>query len=91
MAKELSPLRKKFNRVLKVTLLVMILWLFFPFVPFFSLPSFYDPAFEGDSEKLRHTQVVPVLNTQVEDHKNILWTTGLRASWKRLQKEINES
>jgi hypothetical protein len=45
-------------------------------------------SFNGNSDELRQTQIVPTLDTPIEKGKNAIWCTSFLSSWKVLQQDI---
>ncbi len=45
-------------------------------------------VFDGDSQKLTATVVVPTLDTPVPDGKNAIWCASFQMAWDRLKKEV---
>ena len=49
--------------------------------PYHPLP----PSFSGNTTELAHTQVVPTLDTPMEEGKNVIWCASFPIAWKKLQ------
>jgi hypothetical protein len=46
------------------------------------------PSFNGTSEKLRHTAVLPALDAALPDRKSAIWCATLPLAWQRLEKDV---
>lgn len=46
------------------------------------------PAFDGDSERLHDTLVVPALDTPMPKGTNVVWCGSLQLGWNHLQKDV---
>ncbi len=44
--------------------------------------------FNGQSQELKETQIVPTLHTPIEQGSNVVWCASFLCAWKILQKEI---
>jgi len=44
----------------------------------------------SDTDNLKKTVVVPVLNYPIPDNKNIIWCSDFQIAWNQLKNEINE-
>ncbi|MBN2308768.1 MAG: hypothetical protein JXR94_07350, partial [Candidatus Hydrogenedentes bacterium] len=53
--------------------------------PFASPQPAWGPTFAGDTAGLEHTQVVPTLDTPIEEGKNAVWCATFQMAWKQLQ------
>ncbi len=45
-------------------------------------------AFNGASDQLKSTQIVPTLDTPTEPGKNVVWCSSFALAWKQLQKNV---
>jgi hypothetical protein len=45
-------------------------------------------AFDGTSDQLKSTQIVPTLDTPTEPGKNVVWCSSFALAWKQLQKNV---
>jgi len=45
------------------------------------------PTFNGSSQKLKHTQVVPVMESAVQEGANIVWCASFLSAWKLLEQD----
>ncbi|MBI5092465.1 MAG: hypothetical protein HZB26_08475 [Candidatus Hydrogenedentes bacterium] len=45
-------------------------------------------SFDGDSQGLKATQIVPTLDTPIEKGKNVIWCATFAAGWKQLQQKV---
>ncbi len=45
-------------------------------------------SFDGDSRDLSRTQIVPTLDTPIEQGKNAIWSAAFTAAWKRIEEDI---
>jgi hypothetical protein len=45
-------------------------------------------VFQGDSEDLRQSVVVPTLDTPVPQHKNVIWCGSMQLAWNHLGKDV---
>ena len=45
-------------------------------------------TFNGQSQELSQTQIVPTLHTPVRQDSNVVWCASLLSAWKVLQKDI---
>ena len=52
--------------------------------------SYQPPAmvFEGDSENLRQSVIVPTLDTRMPKGKNVIWCGTIQLAWNRLEKDV---
>jgi len=51
----------------------------------------YSPAprtFEGASDKLQRTVIVPTLDTPIESGKNVIWCSSFQVAWNKLKNDI---
>ena len=48
----------------------------------------HETAFEGESTKLRQTQIVATLDTPMAPGKNVIWCAAFQCAWKALQKDV---
>ncbi|MBI9017568.1 MAG: hypothetical protein JEZ07_09950 [Phycisphaerae bacterium] len=45
-------------------------------------------VFDGNSDKLQQTMIVPTLDTPMEDGKNIIWCSSFQLAWNELKDDI---
>ncbi|MBI5092463.1 MAG: hypothetical protein HZB26_08465 [Candidatus Hydrogenedentes bacterium] len=45
-------------------------------------------SFDGDTQGLKATQIVPTLDTPIEKGKNVIWCATFAAGWKQLQQKV---
>jgi hypothetical protein len=48
------------------------------------------PAFDGDAEDLRATDMVPTLDTPLRPGRSAVWCAGVPAMWKALEREVTQ-
>jgi hypothetical protein len=73
-----------------VVLLVLVAvgvawWLLSPRRPAYTAPP---PAFDGTSDQLTQTVVVPTLDTPIPDGKSAVWCASFQLAWNRLKHDV---
>jgi hypothetical protein len=60
-------------------------WFFLQFGrPYTTLP----PAFDGSSDQLRHTAILPTLDTPIPDGKSAIWCASFQYAWNHLRDDV---
>jgi hypothetical protein len=62
-------------------------------VPVITFDLYREPkvAFKGDSSNLRATQIVPTLDTPIEEGKNAIWCASFQLAWNTMEEEVLNS
>ncbi len=47
-----------------------------------------DKTLDGNTSDLRQTQIVPTLDTPMEEGKNVVWCATFAAGWKKFQEDV---
>lgn len=89
----MSILTKKVNTRLGCLLIVLAVafYVLFPVRLRIGFYKNWDKTFEGDSNLLETTQVVPSLDTPIEDGKNVIWCASFIDAWKRIETDVLHS
>jgi hypothetical protein len=68
-----------------VAVALSLAWFFWPF------GEAYEPlkkSFDGDSQKLAHTVIVPTLETPIPEDKSAIWCSSFQIAWNRLKEDV---
>jgi hypothetical protein len=55
-------------------------------------PEYKEPplSFDGPSENLRHTVIVPTLDTPIPEGKNAIWCASFQLAWNKLKSDVTK-
>jgi hypothetical protein len=71
-----------FIAFLAVDIALLIWW--------FTRPTYSEPplSFDGSSDLLQHTVIVPTLDTPIPEGKNAIWCASFQVAWNKLKTEV---
>jgi hypothetical protein len=60
------------------------------FVWWFTRPTYTKPtlSFDGSSDQLQHTVIVPTLDTPIPEGKNAIWCASFQIAWNKLKSDV---
>mgnify|MGYP001005616694 CR=1 FL=1 len=74
------------KRIIGIIVLIVVILSLFCFYVY--KPPASTKTFEGQLSELKHTCIVPTLDTPLEEGMNTIWCSSFQAAWKTLEQDV---